>query len=236
MSEIGLNVDVGQIATSAMDGLTTVILWVLVVALIGVVAYLAFYLMSFKHKVRVRRIIKGRTYIIDDRAKEFKIDGAIWWKLLKTKIKTTAPPEEAIDITKKGKLVVEAYLTKDDQLIWRTDRQTTEGFTETLKSADGDYRVFSSEERALYINELREAETYKKKKISDLLVAAAPYIAIILIFVCFLIFFNEVVAPAKELGASIRASHDLQLETMKIMRDIIQNKETMLLNNVSIPN
>lgn len=237
-NDLGLgNVDYGALATSGIDSFVTVLLWVLAIVLVGAVIGLGIWLLSFKHKVRVRKIIQGRTVVIDDRAREFKDrDGAIWWSFLKTKIKMTAPPEKAMDIGKRGKLVAEGYLFKDDKFVWREDLVREEDVDLELKSVKGDYRLFTSQERALFAKELRESETYKKKKLSEMLVAVAPYLAIMFIFVVFLIFFNEAVAPAVELGNSIKASLETQREIMQIVQNIVQNKESLMLKNVTIPN
>lgn len=238
MVELGLDgVDIGGMASSAVGGLATVILWLLLIIGIAGIVGLVLYLMSFKHKVRVRKIVKGRTIIIDDKAKIIKgKDGEFWWRFLKTKLKVTSPPDEAVDIGKKGKLVTEGYLIKDGRFIWRTDTLKEEEIFEAVDSVKGDHKLFTSEERALYAKELKDSEAYKKKKISDLLVAAAPYIAIIMIFALFLIFFGEVINPIQELGRHVQSSLETQRETMVIVRDILQNRETMLLNNVTAPN
>lgn len=238
VDDLGMsNVDVAGMANSALGGLATVILWLLILVGVGVIIGLVFYLMAYKHKVRIRKIVKGRTIIIDDKAKEVKgKDGDIWWKFLKTKIKTQTPPDEAVDIGKKGKLVTEGYLIKDGRFIWRTDTLKEEDILNEAKSVDGDVKLFTSEERALYAKELKDSEAYKKKNISELLVAAAPYIAIIMIFALFLIFFGEVISPMQELGSHVKSSLETQRETMSIVRDILQNKETMLLNNSAVPN
>lgn len=237
MDDLGMGgFNAGNLVNSGMDALTTVILWLLLLVGIGVIIFLVYYLMSFKHKVRLRKIVKGRVFIIDDRAKEVRKDGAVWWKLLKTKIKQTAPPESAIEITKKGKLIAEGYLTNDDRIVWRSDVVKEDNFKEDLDEVDGDYRIFGSEERALYIQEMREAETYKKKNITDLIAAAAPYLAIIIILVCFLIFFNDVVQPVKELADSIQNSLNVQKETANILKDIIESRQSMLIEGVTPPN
>lgn len=231
------NVDVAGMASTAMGGLATVLLWLLVVIGVGVIIFLIVFLLAYKHKVRIRKIVKGRTIIIDDKAKEVKgKDGDIWWKFLKTKIKTLSPPDEAVDIGKKGKLVTEGYLIKDGRFVWRTDSLKEEDILDDVEHVKGDHKLFTSEERALYAKELKDSEAYKKKKISDLLAAAAPYIAIIMIFALFLLFFGEVVQPMQELGNQVQASLQTQQETMNIVRDIIQNRQTMLLNETTIPN
>ena len=232
MDDLGLGgFDAAGMASSAVDGLVTVILWLLIILLVAAIVGLSWYLSTFKHKVRIKKIVKGRTIVIDDKARERRDkDGAIWWIFLKTKIKTLSPPDEAIDINKRGKLLTEGYLIKDGRFIWRVDTLKEDEILKASDSVKGDHKLFTSEERALYAKEIRDSEKYKKKSISDLLVAAAPYIAIIMIFALFLIFFNEVVAPSKELGEMIRGTVSDQRETVTILRDIIQNRQSLLVD------
>lgn len=238
VDDLGLgSINVGNVVSSGVDSFVTVILWLTIIIAVIAIIILAWYFMSFKHRIRIRKIVKGRVIIIDDKAKEYKSkDGDLWWKFLKTKIKVTAPPEEAIEIGRKGKLICEGFLLKDNQFVWRIDVSDEKDLINAVNAVKGDHKLFTSQERALYAKELRDSEQYKKKKISDLLAIAAPYIAIIMIFALFLIFFNEVVTPAKELGTSIKESVALQRETMIIVRDIVQNRETMLLENITVPN
>lgn len=236
MVNIGIETDIGGITTRAMSGVASVVLWGLLILGIAVILVFVWYILSFKHKVRVKKIVKGRVLIIDDKARVVKKDGVTWWKLAKLKQKVSPPPDEAIDITRKGKLVTEAYMTKDNRLVWINNVMDVEGFKEELDAMDGDYRMFTGEERALYAQELREAEAYKKNSIAQMLTAAAPYIAIIMIFVLFLLFFGRVMEPANEMGASLVRAAEAQRETHSLLRDIIQNRETVLLeNNTGIP-
>lgn len=237
MDDLGLGgFNAANMAGSAVDGFVTVILWLLVILLIGAIIGLGWYLSTFKNKVRIRKIVKGRTIVIDDKARERKDkDGAIWWVFLKTKIKTLSPPDECIDISRKGKVVTEGYLISDGRFIWRTDTLKEEEIALAADSVKGDHKLYTSEERALYAKEIRDSEKYKKKNITDLLVAAAPYIAIIMIFALFLIFFGEVVTPSRELGEIIRGTVGDQKEMVTILRDIVQNRESLMLN-VTAPN
>lgn len=239
MSEVDIGLptfNVGEVASSAGSALVNVLLWLLIIFLIVAVLFGIFYFMSFKHRVRVKKSVRGRVIVIDDKARVLK-NGE--WLLLRTKIKVCAPPDEAIDINKKGKYICEGVLLEDNRFVWRIDEFDAEKFKgqeeKDLISFKSNNRHFSSSERSALAQEVVEAQQYRKKKLLDILGAVAPYLAIIIIFVLFLVFFDNVVTPAVELGKSIQASHQLQLETMKIMQNILQNKEDMMLNIV-VPN
>ena len=95
--------------------------------IIGMLAIggLAFYisvLLKYKHKFRLKEVIKGRKIIRDDRFKEFEDkDGGRWYKLLKKKIVVQTAPPEAIELDTKGKKVVEGYLLETGEVIYAKD-------------------------------------------------------------------------------------------------------------------
>jgi flagellar basal body-associated protein FliL len=236
--DIGLNFDVGQVVSSGTSALVNVLLWLFLIIVVGGLLVAMFYFFSFKHRVRVKKSVRGRTVVIDDKARVYKDgNGAYWWKFLKTGLKVSPPPSQAIDINKKGKYVCEGYLLEDDRFIWRVDEFDGEKYKDNFDTSfEGKYKFFSGEERSLLAGQVIKAQEHKKKKFLDVLVAIAPYLAIIMIFVLFLVFFDNVVSPAVELGNSIRASHELQLKTMEIIQNIVMNKEAMMLNANNIPN
>lgn len=244
MSEFDIipSVDAVGLASSVSGAITSVLLWVLIIFLVGATIGAVIWWLSFKHRVRVKHSIRGRTVIIEDKARIVKDkNGSMWWKFLKTRLKVSPPPSEAIDIGRKGRFFTEGYLLEDGRFVWRIDDFDSQSFKDDAgvkydKSFTGKYHFFTSKERALLANEVVEAQQYKKRKFLDVLVAIAPYLAIIIIFVLFLVFFDSVVSPAVELGNTIKAGLDTQLETMRIVQSIVQGKESMLLNGTVVPN
>lgn len=232
VDDLGLGVDVGSIAGSAVDGLVMTIFWIIIgVVLVGAAAFIL-WLMSYKHRVRVRKVFSnGRSMIIDDKARVIKgNDGSVWWKTLKTGIKTTEPPVEAREIGFKGKTYVEGYLLSDGKFVWRNNDFDYEHLKSSeASSIKGGYDALTSDERAMFVSELKDSAQYKKKKLADLLAIAAPYIAIIMIFALFLIFFGEVVTPANEMGQQLSAASADIKEAMQIVKDVVENRETLRL-------
>jgi hypothetical protein len=236
---LSMNVNVGGLASSAASSLVDVIFWLLLILIVIGALIGGVWFFSFKHRVRVRKVLKsGRSLIIDDKARQFKDkNGAVWWKLLKTNVKVAEPPVEALEVNSKGKIYAEAYLVRDGVLVWKNnDFDYAKLVDNKADFVNSGYDALTSEERALYASEHRDAETHKKKKISELLAVAAPYIAIIMIFALFLIFFSEVVAPAKEMSELIRASNADFKEAMSILRDVVQDRQTMSLGVGEVPN
>ena len=242
MSEdiLGTGVDVGGILGGFSSAAVDFFFWLFIILIVvgGLVA--GFWYFSFKHRVRVRKVLKnGRALIIDDKARQFKDrNGAVWWKCLKSNLKIAEPPSAALEVNSRGKIYAEGYLLSDGRFVWRDNDLDVAELDKHTKSDDavrGKYDAMDSEERALYAMELRESQQYKKKNIADMLAVAAPYIAIILIFALFMIFYGDVVQPTKEMAEVVRASNADLKEAMQIVRDVVQHRETLWLeqNNLT---
>lgn len=246
MSEIltseGVNQAVGSIAT----GVTTALYWMLVLVVIAAAIFAVFWFMQFKHRVRVRKVLRnGRSIPIDDKARVKKDrDGAIWWIFQKTKLKVAEPPSAALEIGKRGKIYAEGYLVSDGNFVWR-DNDFDLNKLEELSKPDSKgvyttgFDALESDDRALYAKELRDSETYKKKKLSDIIMMALPFVTVIIVLVLTFVLIGEAIEPARELGTEIRASTETLKEAMQMVKDVVQNRETLWLENqtaVNIPN
>jgi len=205
--------------SATAEGMIYIILAALVIALLFVV----FYMMSFKHKVRVRKIIRGRTVIIDDKAKVVKDKGGtVWWKLFKHRVKIPAPPSECVDLTVKGKFVTEFFRTPDESYIPITVDFDYNNFQ---KDHDDSFKPFPTSQRTLLVNELTESKSYLKKTFTDIIRDAIPIIAIVLILTVFMLFFGEVVEPTKDLAENLNSVANTMNKNLITMQDIVLERE-----------
>lgn len=130
---------------------TSDLIFVLIFAFLGLIfifaiVFLIVQLRKYRHRIRVRVVAADRKFIIDDRFKVIKDDeGVIWWHLLKRKHNIPVAPSEAIEITHKGQMVVEAYYTDEGEYVYVTDE---------IKK-----RNFNNVDGAVYV-----AEKVQKKK------------------------------------------------------------------------
>lgn len=204
----------GNTVSGAVSGLTEAIIWLMIILAICGLMWLFFWWTSFKFRIRIREIINGRQIVSEDRAKRKKDrDGIYWWKLRKLRVKIPEPPSECIDINRKGKKVLELFRADDGSFIpISVNFDYTAWKKEQLDSKKVEaFKPFSSNQRAMYVHELRESETYKKKKLGEILMGLAPYIAIVLILVIFMLFFGEVVKPIGSLSEGLtEASKELK--------------------------
>lgn len=216
-----------------VGGLSTGIMWLIVlVGFMGIIAWLI-YMMTFKVRVRIRSIVNGRTMIYDVKAKPIREnDGRIYWKLQRKVLKYNkmpSPPDDAIDIDKKGRKVFEVYLTEDGSFIPIKDNFNLERY----KAGHDSFQPFTTQQRALLINEFKESDAYKRKKIGDLMVAAAPYIAIVLILAIFMLFFGEVVQPTISLGDKLVQTAD-KMDAILMRQDALLNNKQLLVSQLPV--
>ena len=218
-----MELDIANWLMGATSTLADTILYILLTAVtIGVIGFI-WYVLSFKFKIRVRESVKGRTIIKDDRAKivKDKRTGSIYWKLLKYKRRIPEPPSDCVDISVKGKKLVEYFRTGDDQFIPIKVNFDYQNFKES------GFRPYNTNQRSLLVQEHREANDYKKKSLSDMFMTIFPFVAVIMILVVFMLFFGEVVAPMKELSSSNQAFMTKSFEVWESMEDIILEREQL---------
>jgi len=202
----------------------TAVFWIVIILAILAVVFAIWWYLSFKFNVVVREVINNKTIIKRDKAKVTKTrQGIIFWKLRGFNVRVPEPPSQAIDVDYKGKKWVEFYKKSDGSFVPISDQFTEEKFIKEFP----DFKPFTTEQRALLVHELEEAEKYKKKSISEILIALAPYIAIVLVLVVFMIFFNDVVTPTVQLGDKlVKATEKIDSSLMTI-NNLIGNSTTL---------
>lgn len=182
----GVTTAAANVGSTVYDILLWAVLGVMVAVLIGFL----WYILQFKHKVRIRYVTKDGSYIIDDKARRKKDGGVTYWALLKSKIDVTPPPRSALNITRKGKLVAECYITEDNpEPVWIEDKADIEG---------GDFKPLTTQQRSLTVARIRKAESRKRlslwDKISQIVLPATMVIMVALPFV----FWGEITNTSNE--------------------------------------
>lgn len=194
---------------AALETMNTIFtaFWIIVgmVVLVGGWFFLAV-VSKFKYKVRVREIVNGRKIVIDDKARLIKKDGLEYWKLMKLKDIIPLPPPGAIDITDKGKRVVELYKNEKGEHFYIHDNVDIQEF-----------QPFTTEERDLLINSIDRAEKRRGKKWTEHLPLLAGLAALVLIVVCLMVFYNDMAKPLLEMGEKYNQNAEIQHKTLEIL-------------------
>lgn len=178
----------GEAAGASADALIIIFgILVLIGAVIGIVMVFKLF-KSYKHIVKVRIITNDRKYIFEDKAREVLQDGVPFWKLKKRKDLLTVPPPEATEITQKGKFFAECYYTEEDGYKWIQDSG----------SVESNFKAFTTAQRSLYVQRLKNAMLRKKKGIWDLLQQYVTPVILLVLVVLILIFWQDLYKPVQE--------------------------------------
>jgi len=213
----GFNIS-GTISQVAVAGM-----WILIIGIVAFLGYFLWWIAQYnKVKIVIRRIADGRVIVVQDKARIIKKKGQpIRWKLLKLKDFIPVPPDRAIEITSKGKYFVEAYYTEDGEFIYINDKIEKNGNI-------GSLYPLKNVDKEFYVQQVEEGNKYNKKKWQDVVLMLAPTMAIILILVLFMVFFEQVVKPTGDLAGAVSSS-------AKILADAVQTIQSCS-QNIVIPN
>ena len=173
------------VGSTALDVILYAIIGVLVIGIVG----LLIYMLSFKHKVRIRYVTKEGSFIIDDKARRVERDGVTLWNLLKTKKDVSPPPKESINITKKGHLVAECYITEDNpEPVWITDSRELE---------IAGFKALTTSQRSLTVARIRKAQSRIKKNLWEQIQQVILPVTMVLMVAIPFIFWGDLTASSE---------------------------------------
>lgn len=209
----------------AASGFSRILLYALFIVWFVGVAMALWYLSGFKYKVRVRQLANdNRQIVVDDRARPFKDkDNIVRWRLLKHWQKVEVPPDEALDISKNGKVMVECYRTKNGNIIWMRAHFDIDVY----KHDHPEFQPLTSEERSMQVRQMRAAQEYAKNVWSERLWMMAPSLILLVIFFGFMIFFGDVVAPTQEMAQTNVQTSEKLGEAVDSMKQICLERVTL---------
>lgn len=184
----------------------------LVVAVMG--AYAFIHLRQFKIKFRLRELTRDRKLIIDDKARVYKMDGVIYWQLLKSKLVVPVPPSEAIEIDRRGVKTVEAYLI-NDEIQYIIDKNTQ------IKA----FEPYTTKQRHIFTHQLKKAFDRRTKSWKDLIIPITAMVGFVVIVVSLMVFYADMAKPLLDMGEKQRQIAEEQTEAIRILQQIIQDKQ-----------
>ena len=183
----------------------------------GVVAVNFILIFTKSHRLRIRDPMNKAKYI-EDRWVMEKIDketGVLSWVNIPfaKKLTTPRPPDQAIEIGKRGRKFAEAYRLSEDQFCWITDKGVTiqERENETTKrieqvivdeTKDGNFRYidtfkpFSSTQREALVNQFKKAaEISKNRWTPDKIIMASSLGMLFILIMMVVVFWGDLAAP-----------------------------------------
>ena len=188
---------------------------------------------SYKIFFRVRELTGDKTRIIDCKAKIIKTkEGIRKWKIRLGDF-VPIPSKEAIHLTKKGKLSVEAYYTPEHEYKYIDDKgkevikkqEKTYSYLIdngiTAISIDG-FKALNTQDREFYAGEMKTAEEYKKRSIMDYIFQFAGMAMVIIILILVFVFWEDITKPVIEAGKANVEVTKQQTELTKQMAELVR--------------
>jgi len=216
----------GAANTAAAVGNSALVIGYYSVIACVVIAVMAFmiYRMSFNCKIRIHYLTQGLDQFSDKRGKIIKDKDGIGKLLISMGMfrvdKLPAPPPEATALDLKGKRCFMVEFGDDGSKKYIVRKKGTD-----------DYVPLSTNDRVFYANEEDKRMQRQKKGIADLIAAAIPYIALVIILGMLLAFWGDVVKPLQDETAKVRAHTEtmrqMDLEITGMLKEIIKKEQVV---------
>jgi len=193
--------------------LETVIWIICILAILAAGAAFIVAKLLFKHTVIIRDAGQN-DIVIHDKAREKVIDGVKYWQLMKERDKELkiipVPPREAIDITKKGKKIIEVF-------------RTSEGNYEFIKISSKNLNVaepLTSKQRMILMNNFRKSQERKGFNIREHIPTMMALGSFVLILAILVFGWSEIMKPVVDVSHDRTTQLQYQKETMEILKEI----------------
>ena len=227
---------------------------------LGLTLFIVNYL-SYNIKVRVRVVAKNRKIVIDDRGKIIndKDDGVRYLRLFNRKHNLPLPPAESIEVDNKGKYTIEVYYTDSEEYQYVVDKVNEAAlekqgmYLTTKKNKKGKdvttgkyvylsdttdniqaFQPMTTNQRLILINQYKKAYARKTFKWTEHIGTIASVAALVIIFICLLVFWEDITKPSLQAMSTSAAIQKDQKEIIQALRDIYLNRQTMG-NNITSP-
>lgn len=216
------NFNFGGLADQAAGGAYTVVMTILALAIFVGIALIIWFILQFKHRIIIKVMTRQGSFIVQDKAREVNENGVTFWKLLKRKHLLSPPPVKAVHMTKKGKFAAECYYSEETGYSWALDniseddfkqkltveepvlnergeqQLTKEGKLVTRKVVKDAFQPFTAQERALQAARITRAMARKRKNLLETIAQLATPIALIMLILGVIIFWEDIYGPVKE--------------------------------------
>jgi len=217
-------VDVGSI----MNNITTVMLWLLVIGVIIFAGIFIIRLLKFKHQVIVKYLTEGATFVVQDKAREVNQNGEFYWRLQKLRENIPVPPSQALQMTKKGKFLVEVYRTPQGEYVF-LDAKPKQNLEESISEP------ITQNDRMFYVEQWHKAEARKTKGWKDIIEKGLPYFVVVMILVLVFAFWGTITQPMKEVMSKSAGITTQQKEIVEMQKQILQNNQVLKGETETIP-
>lgn len=203
-----------------------VALSVAVLAWIIVLVYKIYINKRFPFDITLKYVINGRCLVKQTKARIMirKNDTDLFTfkgRIFKT-LKAPLPPEKAVEILSSGRMYLKGYVIETDNVVWAEDTlnwlnnkievKSAEGKVVGYKSIVEEIQPITQQQRSNWFNEMRKAERDNKKKLSEIFLALAPLLMVLIIFVMVIIFWKDITNPIIKAEALQKEMKELDIK------------------------
>lgn len=163
----------------------------------------------FPYDITLKYVINGRCIVKQTKARIRYRKGETEMFIFKggffKNLKAPIPPEKTVEILGNGRMYVKGYVRKTDNVVWAEDNIQWEGINPIGKDENGNdvyantidekIQPITQQHRSLWFDEMRKAERDKVQRLGQILLALAPFLMIIIIFVMVLVFWKDITNP-----------------------------------------
>lgn len=151
-------------------------------------------------------------------------NGLTWFQFLKKNkfcphkqkyISSETVPRDAIMVTAKGRFTITGTWSEDKQL----------QFLKPKIDAEADYEILTSNQKNIYLRQMRSSEEWKKKTTAELIMQFATYGGLVIIVVALLIFYSEIAKPVLTMGDKVATMQQETTKQLQLIESIINDKQ-----------
>lgn len=222
--------------TGIMGTAGTFLMWMFLLVMVIGLAFIVYYMMSFKNTIIIRKIVNGRKQIKKLKWKVVKDKKGIRWLVTPFYkwfggFKRAVPNHRALDISKGDRLHVEAwYDVAGDNLIWVQDDFDMDKFLEEhlieyeedgekKKKLSSDYATkfnpLDTNDRELLVSEMIRSKQYGKKSGWEVALQLAIYMVPIIMVVVFAMTIGEVTTALNDYTGPVTSAANNIAESLE---------------------
>jgi hypothetical protein len=225
--------------TTAGGAAKIVLLIILIFIVFSLLGWWIYRLTAYNKECVIKNVTGGGTPLREKdwaKQKKDKETGALYWRLKKRKLTIPRPPAKAIGMTRKGKEYAEFYDVGQNNLV--PIDASISSFTEDKNFIEA-YQPVTETQRSFIINQIKKSQLMKTKGLTELLMMATPYIALVMILAIFLLFLNDGMKPIIEQAKIAQEGTKTFLQAAQLLSDKCGNVQVIgsrPLGNFTPPN
>lgn len=221
--------DYMQFVTPFAGAVGTVMNFVWICLLMAPLLVMMWYFKTYNIQVTIKEVIgNSKTFMEHKKRARIKVENgiaylAIGGKINERRIQIKEPPAEALSFTKKGKKCITIFLHGNNPVYEIT---SPDSIPEKYKQ-----EFFDTDAQTMYVNQLKKANSRDRKTILQTVSDHAGLIALTLIVICGLAFFDQVAAPMIKFQENQAKIEEKQADTIDALnalyRHVVENEQVI---------